>query len=349
MDLTSRFMDVSVTFKYLTSSVRIEATMRADRLLSMLLLLQSRAKMTATELAERLEVSVRTVYRDLDALSAAGVPVYAERGPSGGCVLRPGYRTDLTGLKASEAASLLAAATSKTLDAIGLGRELRQALVKLEAAVGAPTRDEVERVRTRVHIDPTAWFVPEERTPHLAALRDAVLNDHKVKLTYRRIDGSAATRAVEPLGLVAKGGVWYLVALSAGAMRVFRVSRIRKLIVSRTQFARPRRFELGAFWRRWSGDFVAGIPQYWVTLRVPRRALGLLPQVFGERGRAAIEAAQPCGSRDVTVRMAFDSPEAACGSVLSAGVAVEVLDPKPLRAALHASATAVARLYSITR
>jgi predicted DNA-binding transcriptional regulator YafY len=170
-----------------------------------------------------------------------------------------------------------------------------------------------------------------------------------VRLTYRRIDGSAATRAVEPLGLVVKGGVWYLVAVSAGAMRVFRVSRIRKMLVSRAQFARPRRFELAAFWRRWSGDFVAGIPQYWVTLRVPRRALGLLPRIFGERGRAAIEAAKPCGRQAVSVRMAFDSPEAACGNVLSAGTAVEVLDPKALRDALRASATAVARLYGVSR
>jgi len=319
--------------------------MRADRLLSMLLLLQSRAKVTATELAERLEVSVRTIYRDLDALSAAGVPVYAERGANGGCVLRPGYRTDLTGLKASEAASLLAGTTSKMLDAIGLGDELRHALIKLEAAVGAPTRESVDRVRTRVHIDPTAWFVPEERTPHLAALRDAVLKDRTVRLTYRRIDGSAATRPVDPLGLVVKGGVWYLAALSAGAMRVFRVSRIRRVVVSRTQFARPRRFDLADFWRRWSNDFVAGIPQYWVTLRVPRRALGVLPQIFGERGRAAIEAATPRGPQAMTVRIAFDSPEAACGSILSAGTAVEVLEPATLRDALHAAATAVAGLY----
>lgn len=311
----------------------------------MLLLLQSRGRITARELAERLEVSTRTVYRDLDALSAAGVPVYAERGANGGCVLRPGYRTDLTGLKASEAASLLAGTTGQVLDAVGLGGELRQALIKLEAAVGTPTRADVERVRTRLHIDPTAWFVPEERTPHLAALRDAVLNDRTVRLTYRRIDGSEATRAVDPLGLVVKGGVWYLTAASAGAMRVFRVSRIRKVVVGRRQFTRPRRFDLAAFWRRWATDFVAAIPQYWVTMRVKRQALGLLPRIFGERGRAAIEAATPQGRNAVTVRIAFDSPEAACGSVLSAGTAVEVLEPASLRPALQAWADAVSRLY----
>jgi predicted DNA-binding transcriptional regulator YafY len=319
--------------------------MRADRLLSFLLLLQTRGRMTATALAERLEVSVRTIYRDLDALSAAGVPVYAERGASGGCVLRPGYRTDLTGLNESEVASLFGSTAGKVLHGLGLNRGLRSALVKLEAALPAAHRSEAERVRARLYIDAAAWFESNEPVPHLAAVREAVFADRAVRLTYQRGDGQETTRRVDPLGLVVKGGIWYLVALRGAGLRVFRVSRIRAVRHTKEPVARPPRFSLETFWNEWSRDFVARIPQYSVTLRVRSDALALLPQVFGERARTAIVAGRAVAG-GTKIELTFDSLESACGNLMRLGNAVEVIEPKELRAALRTQAEAVARLYA---
>jgi|SRR5215470_14344269 len=320
--------------------------MRADRLLAILLLLQSRGRMTAVDLAERLEVSERTIYRDLDALSAAGVPVYAERGPGGGCLLRPGYRTDLGGLNESELASLFAGTAERALDALGLGPQLQSALLKLEAGLPSSQRAQVARARARVYVDAAGWFGTDERPVHLGTLRQAVFADRKVRLSYRRGDGSEARRTVEPLGLVVKGGIWYLITVTAGSIRVHRISRIRKVEVLAERFQRPRRFDLAAFWRRWARDFVASIPQYFVRLRVATRALPLLLQIFGERVRPAIEAAGKPRAGLATIDMSFDSLDAACGSLLGLGTVVEVLEPAELRAAVRATAQAVAQLYA---
>src|SRR5262249_14005066 len=205
--------------------------MRADRLLAILLLVQSRGRMTAVVLADRLEVSERTIYRDLDALSAAGVPVYAERGPGGGCLLRPGYRTDLGGLNESELASLFAGTAERALDALGLGAQLQSALLQLEAGLPRSRRAEVGRARARVYVDAAGWFGTDERPVHLGALREAVFADRKVRLTYQRGDGSETRRTVEPLGLVVKGGIRYLISGAKGSMRVYRISRIRSMQV----------------------------------------------------------------------------------------------------------------------
>jgi predicted DNA-binding transcriptional regulator YafY len=323
--------------------------MRADRLLSILLILQGHGRVTAAALAQRLEVSERTIYRDLDALSLAGVPVYAERGRNGGCVLRPGYRTDLTGLNDAEVASLFAGVAGKALDALGLGAGLRGALVKLEAALPQGRRIEVDRVRARLHIDAAAWFTPAEPTPHLATLRNAVFADRKIRLTHRRTDGAVTTRVVDPLGLVVKGGVRYLVAVSAGAFRVFRASRIHRVVSTKLTSERPARFDLAAFWQRWSRDFVRSIPEYWVKFRVAVPALPILEQVFGDRVWPAVEAARrPAASRRraLTIKFSFDSREAACGQLLRLGTLVEVLEPAELRGALRVTAEAVARLYA---
>jgi predicted DNA-binding transcriptional regulator YafY len=318
---------------------------RADRLLSILLLLQTRGRLTAAVLAERLEVSERTIYRDLDALSAAGVPVYAERGRSGGCVLHPGYRTDLTGLNDVEVGSLFAGVAGKVLDDLGLGAGLQRALVKLEAALPPRRRRDVERVRARVHVDAAAWFAPTEPTPHLVTLRNAVFADRKIRLTHRRADGTVTTRVVDPLGLVVKGGVWYLVAAAGGALRVFRAARIHRVAMMRGTSERPARFDLAGFWQRWSRDFVSSIPEYFATFRVSTTAIPVLEQVLGERVRAAIQVAGRPTKQGLTLTLSFDSLEAACGNLLRLGTSVEVLDPRELREAVRDTAHAVATLY----
>lgn len=319
--------------------------MRADRVLSLLLLLQNRGRLTAAELADRLEVSERTIYRDLDALSAAGVPVYAERGRNGGCVLREGYRTDLTGLNAAEVASLFAGTSARALEALGLGAGVQRALAKLEAALPPSRRADARRVQDRIHVDAAAWFSAQEPTPHLAALRDAVFADRMVQLRYRHGDGRDAARRVAPLGLVVKGGVWYLVGAVNGAMRVFRVSRVRTVRLTNDQAERPARFDLAAFWTRWSRDFVASIPEYHVTLRVQPDILPLLPQVFGERIRPVVEGAKPPRSGATTLALTFDSLDAACGKLLGLGSGIEVLAPAQLRTALRERAEQVVQLY----
>jgi predicted DNA-binding transcriptional regulator YafY len=311
----------------------------------MLLLLQTRGRLTAAELAGRLEVCERTIYRDLDALSAAGVPVYAERGPHGGCVLRPGYRTDLTGLNASEVASLFAGTVGRQLEALGLSAGWQGALAKLEAALTGEQRAQAERVRARIHVDATPWFVPRESTLHLPALRDAVLEGRETRLSYRRPDGHEITRRTQPLGLVVKGGIWYLAALAGGEMRVYRVARLRRVAVTRRRFERPHGFDLAAFWSRWSSDFIARIPEYRVLLRVSRRGVAILPRVFGDRMRAALEAAGPPRANGLTLSYTFDTREDACGSVLGLGTLVEVLEPAELREDVRRMAAAVARLY----
>jgi len=319
--------------------------MRADRLLSLLLLLQARARMTAAELAARLEVSERTIYRDLDALSAAGVPVYAERGPGGGCALRRGYRTDLTGLNRGEVVSLFAGTAGRQLQDIGLGAGFQSALAKLEAALPNDRREEAERIRARLHVDATPWFPPRESTRHLPALRTALFDDRVVRLNYRRADGRIATRRARPLGLIVKAGIWYLAALTEAGMRVYRVSRLRTVAVTKQRFERPRGFDLAGFWERWATQLVAGIPEYRIVLRVTSAGIPILPQVFGERMRDAIDEAGRPKADGIVLRYSFDSLDAACGAVLSLGTLVEVLEPLDLRQLVRERAAAIAEQY----
>ncbi len=209
--------------------------MRADRLLSILLLLQTRGRITAGRLAEMLEVSERTIYRDLDALSAAGIPVYAERGPGGGCALTDGYRTNLTGLTETEIRTLFVPGVHGPLADLGLGRVLEDALLKLMAALPSVHRHDAQRVRQRLLLDAAGWFRGEEPVPYLHTVQEAIWQDRALMLTYRRPDGVNTERLVDPYGLVAKASIWYLVALdrAAAEMRVFRVSRITEAAVKR--------------------------------------------------------------------------------------------------------------------
>jgi predicted DNA-binding transcriptional regulator YafY len=228
--------------------------MRADRLLSVLMLLQARGRMTARELSERLEVSERTVYRDISALGMAGIPVYAERGPGGGCMLSEGYRTNLTGLSEAEARTLVLAMASRPLKDLGMGGALDAALLKLLAALPSRVRAGAEQARQRVHVDTAGWGAPEA-TPHLRALEEAVWQERRVRISYRDSGGKLAERVIEPLGLVAKASIWYLVAAVEGELRVYRVSRMRAVTPLDETFARLEGFDLAAYWEESSRRF----------------------------------------------------------------------------------------------
>jgi predicted DNA-binding transcriptional regulator YafY len=231
--------------------------MRADRLLSLLMLLQARGRVTARELAERLEVSERTIYRDLEALSAAGIPVYGERGPGGGCILLDSYRAGaplrwgIPALTEAEARALLLAAAPGLVVDLGLRPALERALLKLLTALPASSRGHAERARRRFYLDLTAWYPAEVASPHLQILQQAVWEDRQVLITWDPTQIPRDDERMDPYGLVAKGGAWYLVAAAAGAIQVRPVAWIRTVALAEERFERPVAFDLAAYWTAW--------------------------------------------------------------------------------------------------
>ena len=242
--------------------------MRADRLLSLLMILQARGRVTAQRLADELGVSVRTIYRDIDALSTAGVPVYAERGPGGGCALVESYRTNLTGLTQDEVRALFMLSVPAALDELGVSQELRAAMRKLAAALPTDYRYDEERVRQRIHLDWAGWAQPEEPVPHLQTVQQAVWEDRKLHLTYRLRFEARAEWLVAPYGLVAKANVWHLVCAREGHLRVYQVSQVVEAAIAEESFERPVDFDLAAFWQAWCAEVEENRSYYPVVVRV---------------------------------------------------------------------------------
>jgi len=320
--------------------------MRADRLLSILLLLQARGRMTAQELAEEVEASPRTIYRDVDALSAAGVPVYADRGPGGGFALLDRYRTDLTGLKRDEARALFMLNVPKPLAQLGVDAELKAALLKLSAALPEARRPEEAMVRQRFYLDSSWWFQAEEPVPHLPALQKAVWQDQKLYLTVRLPFEAQDEWLVDPYALVAKAGVWYLVCARDGHLRVFRVSAVLAARLAGEGFQRPADFDLATFWQEWCAQYEGSRPSYPVLARVAPEMVPHLPLVFGEPIREAIARAGPAdGEGWITLTLPFEIFEAARMRILGLGRAVEVLEPLPLRMSVVDFAKQIVALY----
>lgn len=319
--------------------------MRGSRLVSILLLLQAHGRLPAAALAKRLEVSVRTIYRDLDALSEAGVPVSAQPGPGGGCWLVDGYRTRLTGLTRDEAEALFVSGVPRPAGDLGLGTALATAQLKLLAALPSELRERAGRVSGRFHLDLPQWF---ERgngggdPGHLATIAAAVWEDRLLEIGYRREGRPPASRVVEPLGLVMKAGLWYLVARMHGREEphVYRLSRVVAVTPRPEPFTRPADFDLARFWDGWSRAFETGLPRVDVFVR-------LAPDVV-EAARAvavdvAVGEAEPGGWVRATLR--FERLEWATGPLLGLGPGVEVLEPAELRAQVAACARATADRY----
>ena len=316
--------------------------MRADRLLSLVLLLQARGGTTARALAAELGVSVRTVYRDLGALSAAGVPVMTESGPGGGCRLIDGYRFPLRGLRPEEAEALLILGVPTALRELGLEGALTAAhrQIQVTAGLAAPTL---------VHLDMPRWFggQPEE-APCLRELAQALRLGRKLRFRYRSAEGhDGEPRVVGPLGLVNKAGTWYLVAMSGpGDIRVFRAERVLSARVLPEAFERTTDFELAGFWTRWSAEFEASRPRLQVRLKASPRALAAFPEVFGPAARPALEAAAPPGEdgwREVT--LTFEHERAAVHRLAGFGDQVGVLGPPSVQARLLATAREIVGRY----
>jgi len=313
---------------------------KADRLLSILLLLQNQGKMTTRELAERLEVAARTVCRDMEALSAAGVPVYAERGPHGGWTLTEGYRTKLTGMRPQEVMALLLNKPTGLLHDLGIGSDFEQAFQKLVAASPDHLRRYAEELQSRLHIDGNAWFKALESYPFLAVVQEAVWSCRKLRMKYPLPRGPYEG-IVEPLGLVAKRNVWYFVARAGGEPAFFRVSRLEEAQLLDETFERPAGFDLAAYWEQASEAYVSGRLEYRLVARLREDALLALPP--GQQARLITTRPEPGGWLEAELE--FRSYDAALAAMLSLGDRAEVLEPVQLRAGLLAAAQRVAALY----
>ena len=320
--------------------------MRADRLLSILLLLQARGRMTAADLSEELEVSVRTIYRDIAALSFAGIPVYTERGPGGGCQLLDAYRTDLTGMSQSEIRALFMLSIPAPLAELGVSQELKGALRKLAAALPAAQRRDQERVRQRIHLDPVDWFQAREPVPHLQIIQHALWQDRRLLITYSLPFDTQVERLVEPYGLVAKASIWYLVCARDDHLQVHRVSEIHDAHMEGASCPRPPDFDLARFWQEWCRDVELRQPHYPVRVRVAPGLIPLLPRNFGSQVQRLIEAAASSDSSGwLNLTLPFETLEDARERILGFGGAMEVLAPWGLRRSIQDYAAQIMALY----
>jgi predicted DNA-binding transcriptional regulator YafY len=319
--------------------------MRADRLLSIMLNLQVRRRMTARELAKLLEVSERTIHRDMEALSGAGVPVIAERGMGGGWMLMEGYRTNLTGLNESEIQALFVNKPSRLLADLKLDKASDGALIKLLAALPAMYRRDAEYARQRIYVDVTGWNRSEETVPHLPLLQEAIWQERKIYFNYQRGgECGSVERLADPLGLVAKGSVWYLVASVEGEIRTYRVSRILDVSLTEKAAVRPEGFDLATHWEQSASQFKANLPRYAATVRV---APEIFPRIRFAGRFARIEQVDPPDQDGwIKVYLRFDVEEMACEYVLSFGPNIEVLEPLSLREKVIKLAESVIAFYS---
>ena len=336
--------------------------MRASRLVSIILLLQARGQMTAGQLAAELEVSVRTVYRDIAALNVAGVPVVTESGPGGGCWLLDGYRFPLRGLSGDEAAALLALGVPTVVAELGLADAFAAAQRKIWLSSSTEARKGTGAgqggsggdtsggaggpVSALVHLDMPRWFGASEPVPWLRTLAAAVRDRQQVRLGYRHGKRGERTRVIFPLGLVNKAGTWYLVAAGDDEPVVFRVGRVTSAVALPEPFARPTGFDLAAFWSRWSDSFMTSRPKLEVVIRASPDAISAFPQVFGDAVRSTLDAAPPAdadGFRNVA--LTFEHEAAAVQRLAGFGGQVEVLAPAGVRARLIATARKLLERY----
>ena len=318
--------------------------MRASRLISLLVLCGTRDTWTAAELAEELDVSVRTIYRDVAELQGAGVPLWTESGPGGGIRLLPGWRSRVEGLTGDEAA-VLPLAGLPALSELGLGTVALSARLKVRSTLPPELRSRAARLEERFHLDAPGWFHRPDPTEHLAALAEALWSERRVELLYDR-GGRTVRRRVDPFGLVLKAGTWYLVARHRGTVRTYRVGRVRACTPLDDTFERPTDFDLASWWEASSREFDRSILRYRCELELSPRAQRRLPQVTDPAAaQEALERGRP-GAREgwVAVELDCEAEEVIADQLRALGDGVEVCSPAALRDRVHRAAQAVADL-----
>jgi predicted DNA-binding transcriptional regulator YafY len=322
--------------------------MRASRLVNLLLLLQSRGGLTAAELARELEVSVRTVHRDVEELSAAGVPIFAERGPLGGIRLVDGYRTRLTGMTADEAEALFLSGLPGPAAQLGLGTVVAAAQLKVMAALPPELRSRASRLVQRFHLDPAGWFQASEPVPHLDTLATAVWDGRAVAIDYRRGD-EVVERTIAPIGIVLKGGIWYVVALTEDQIRTYRASRVVAATALDETVERPDDFDLAAYWAESSAAYERDAPTVTVDVRIAEDRIWRITNVFG---RAPVDGADRSIEADrpgqVRLKLTLGYPDDVPGLLVAVGPNLEVIGPPEIRERVIKLADLVSARYRET-
>jgi predicted DNA-binding transcriptional regulator YafY len=318
--------------------------MLASRLLSILMLLQTRGRMSAADLAREFEVSARTIHRDIDQLSAAGIPVYAERGRSGGFALMDGYRTKLTGMTQPEAETLFLAGLPGPAAELGLADLLGAARLKLLAALPAEVQPNAERIASRFHLDPSGWFRESAPLPSLRTVAQAVWSGHMLRIDYRS-DGEVRTRRLSPLGLVLKGGVWYLVAQNKARILTYRMTSIVEAEMLEDGVTRPKGFDLAAHWRKASQDYETGVYRGEAEVRLSSAGMSLI-EMLGPYVAAAARktAGKPDAKGWMRCTIPIESDGHGVRELMRLGEEVRLIGPAPLLARFRSTLIAMTRL-----
>ncbi|MCE9597668.1 MAG: YafY family transcriptional regulator [Spirochaetia bacterium] len=302
--------------------------MRADRLISILLTLQAEGRVTSGGMAGRLGVSTRTIHRDMEALSHSGIPVFAERGYGGGWQLDSGYRTNLTGMKVRELEALLLAPSGKLLKDLGRAGDFETAFLKLQASVPRAFRAEAKKVSERILVDGAPWHESSETHSHLPIIHEAVWASMSLVIDYPR-EGRLVERTIDPIGLIAKGSIWYLIARTKDGMRSFRISRIGNARVTGRPFVRPE-FDLADFWEKSKANLKANLPQYPAVIDISQESLDRLHKMRYVNIRSVKTVKD-----SLQAKVMFETLDSACSILLSLADVVRVIQPVPLRKKLH--------------
>jgi predicted DNA-binding transcriptional regulator YafY len=318
--------------------------MRADRLLSILLILQRKEKVTTKELARELEVSSRTILRDLDALSAMGIPVVAERGKNGGWRLLDEYRKTLLALKKEEIASLFLPLPETLLKDLGIDQPFFAARQKLFSHLPSIVEPQAQKLWKRIHIDLEPWKEASQKTEWMEPVLQAVWEERKLRMDYERADGKRHVRTVRPLGLVARGNQWYLVAANEeNEIRSYKINRIRSAEILKERFARPEGFEISSYWKQAKARFVANLPRYMVQAELSPQSFQRIR--FTGRFVRVLKAEEPDAKGWIPATLQFDTEQEAAETILGFHNQIRVLSPRSLRGKIREMAETVLELY----
>lgn len=317
--------------------------MRADRLMNIMILLQNRGKMTAKELANELEVSDRTILRDMDALSNAGIPIVSDRGKEGGWRLLDNFRSKLSGLNIDDIKSLFLFPSGNLLEDLGLNIQALDTRQKLLAAIPGTFRDEAQAIWERIHIDSSTWRQSKEKVDTLKTVQQAVWESKKLKIYYEQADGEQKERLIEPLGLVAKGNRWYLVASRNGELRNYRVSRIHRAKVEDETFSRPLNFSLADYWEQSKKEFIKNLPQYDVQVEIHPAIIQRIN--FTGKFVQFIQRENPNEDKWIPATLRFNDQQEAVEFILGFANKMRVISPGDLPDKVITAAISVIEFY----